>query len=71
MQYHPMMCMQLKIGGYMIFDGAFHRIDIFARSHSAAIAKAEDVGIDSLCRLPPLKVQHEIRRLESQTGKRL
>ncbi len=68
MQDQPVMCMQLEIGGDMIFDRALNHVDIFAGAYPGAIANAEDMRINGLGGHPPPHVQHNVGGLAPDTG---
>jgi len=57
------MRMKLEIGWHIVLDRPFDGIDVLARRDARAVAYAEDMGVDGLCRLAPPHVQDHIGRL--------
>jgi len=71
MQNHPVMRMQLKVSGNMVFDGPLNGIDILAGGDARPVPEPENMGIDRLGRLPPPHIQYHIRCLATDTGQGL
>ena len=66
-----MMCMLLKIRRNIVFNRAFHRINVFARRNARAIANPKDMGVDGLGGLMPPHVQNHIGGLAPDAGQGL
>ena len=71
MQDHPVVCVELKIGGDVILDRALDNVDRFTRRDACSIPKTKDMRVHSLCRLLPPHVQDHIGGFAPHTGQAL
>ena len=65
------MGMKLKIGGNVVFDGAFDCMNGFTRRDACAVANAKNMRVDGLGRLAPPHVQNHVCSFAAHTGQRL
>ena len=65
------MRVKLEFGGDIVFNGAFHHIDIAARRNACAVSKPKNMGINRLGGLLPPHVQNDIGGFAPHTRKGL